>query len=45
MLLYDFRMIGNNLLAYRKKLGMTQGEVADAAGISDRKLAEIERAT
>ncbi len=29
MLLYDFRMIGNNLLAYRKKLGMTQGGVAE----------------
>ena len=45
MLLYDFRMIGNNLLAYRKKLGMTQGEVADAAGISDRTYADIERGT
>ena len=29
MLLYDFRMIGNNLPAYRRTLGMTQGEVAE----------------
>lgn len=43
MLLYDFRLIGNKLLSYRKKAGMTQSEVADAAGLSDRTYADIER--
>lgn len=43
MLLFDFRVIGNKLLSYRKKAGMTQNEVADAAGLSDRTYADIER--
>ena len=30
---------------YRKKTGMTQNEVADAAGLSDRTYADIERGT
>ena len=45
MLLFDFRTIGNKLLVYRKKAGMTQNEVADAAGLSDRTYADIERGT
>lgn len=45
MLLFDFRTIGNKLLSYRKKAGMTQTEVADAAGLSDRTYADIERGT
>lgn len=43
MLIFDFRAIGNKLLSYRKKAGMTQIEVADAAGLADRTYAEIER--
>ncbi|MCM1335110.1 MAG: helix-turn-helix domain-containing protein [Bacteroides sp.] len=43
MLLFDFRAIGNKLLAVRKRAGMTQGEVAEAAGLSDRTYADIER--
>lgn len=45
MLLFDFRSIGNKLLAFRKKLGLTQAEVAEAAGLSDRTYADIERGT
>ena len=43
MLIYDFREIGNRLLAFRKKSGLTQIEVAEAAGLSDRTYANIER--
>lgn len=43
MLLFDFRLIGNKLHFYRKRAGMTQNEVADAAGLSDRTYADIER--
>lgn len=43
MLLFDFRAIGNKLLAIRKKAGMTQSEVAEHAGLSDRTYADIER--
>lgn len=43
MLIFDFRAIGNKLLAIRKKCGMTQNEVAEAAGLSDRTYADIER--
>ncbi len=45
MLTFDFRVIGNKLLAIRKRAGMTQGEVAEAANISDRAYADIERGT
>ena len=38
-------MIGNKLLAIRKRTGMTQAEVAEAAGLSDRTYADIERGT
>ena len=43
MLLVNTREIGNKLLAIRKKYGMTQNEVAEAAGLSNRTYADIER--
>ncbi|MBQ3601112.1 MAG: helix-turn-helix transcriptional regulator [Lachnospiraceae bacterium] len=45
MLIFDFRVIGNKLLAIRKKAGLTQIEVAEAANLSDRTYADIERGT
>lgn len=45
MLVFDFRKIGNKLLVFRKKAGLTQAEVAEEAGLSDRTYAEIERGT
>ena len=43
MLVFDFHVIGNKLYAIRHRLGMTQAEVAEAAGLSDRTYADIER--
>ncbi len=43
MLIFDFITIGNKLYAIRKRMGMTQAEVAEAAGVSDRTYADIER--
>ena len=45
MLIFDFRTIGNKLLAIRKKAGLTQSEAAEAANLSDRTYADIERGT
>jgi len=45
MLVFNFHTIGNKLLAIRKRMGMTQSEVAEAAGLSDRTYADIERGT
>lgn len=45
MLIFDFITIGNKLYSIRKTTGMTQAEVAEAAGISDRTYADIERGT
>jgi len=45
MLIFDFEIIGNKLYEIRKKAGMTQAEVAEAAGLSDRTYADIERGT
>ena len=45
MLVFDLRTIGNKLLMIRKRMGMTQAEVAEAAGLSDRTYADIERGT
>ena len=39
----DWYKIGNRLLAQRKALGLTQAEVAERAGLSDRTYADIER--
>lgn len=43
MLIFDLRLIGNKLLNIRKRMGLTQAEVAEAAGLSDRTYADIER--
>lgn len=45
MLVFDLHAIGNRLLSIRKRMGMTQAEVAEAAGLSDRTYADIERGT
>lgn len=45
MVFLDNREIGNRLLAIRKSIGMTQFEVAEAAGLSSRTYADIERGT
>ena len=45
MLIFDFRTIGNKLLAIRKKAGLTQYEVAEKANLSDRTYADIEGGT
>ena len=45
MLVFDLNAIGNKLLLIRKRLGMTQAEVAEAAGLSERTYADIERGT
>ncbi len=45
MLIFDLETIGNKLYEIRKKSGMTQAEVAEAAGLSDRTYADIERGT
>lgn len=45
MLIFDFHVIGNKLLALRKKSGFTQSELAEAAGIAERTYADIERGT
>lgn len=43
VLIFNFDKIGNKLLTIRKKTGMTQSEVAEIAGLSDRTYADIER--
>ncbi|MBR6800613.1 MAG: helix-turn-helix transcriptional regulator [Eubacteriaceae bacterium] len=43
MLIFDLHTIGNKLLMIRRRSGMTQAEVAEAAGLSDRTYADIER--
>ena len=45
MLILDLHHIGNKLLSIRKRMGMTQADVAEAAGLSDRTYADIERGT
>lgn len=45
MLITDLLTIGNKLLNIRKRTGMTQAEVAEKAGLSDRTYADIERGT
>ena len=45
MLVFDFATIGNKLFSFRKRMGMTQSEIAEAAGLSDRTYADIERGT
>ncbi len=43
MLVFDFSTIGDNLFAVRKRMGLTQAEVAEAAELSTRTYADIER--
>ena len=43
MLRFDFKAIGNGLLDIRKRAGLTQMEVAEMAGLSERTYADIER--
>ena len=45
MRLSGMRELGNRLLALRKKMGLTQAEMAERSGISDRTYADIERGT
>ena len=45
MLVSNLVTIGNKLLIIRERMGMTQAEVAEAAGLSDRTYADIERGT
>ncbi len=45
MLLSSFTAIGNKLFSIRKRKGLTQAEVAERAGLSDRTYADIERGT
>ena len=45
MLIFDLHAIGNKLLHFRRRAGLTQAEVAEAAGLSDRTYADIERGT
>ena len=43
MLILDLYKIGNKLRTIRKRMGLTQIEVAELAGLSDRTYADIER--
>lgn len=43
MLIFDLQVIGQNLLRYRKAAGLTQEELAEAANLSARAYADIER--
>ena len=45
MLIFDFHKIGGKLFAARKRLGLTQMEVAEAAGLSDLSLIHISEPT
>ena len=45
MLIFDLHTIGNKLQRIRKRMGMTQADVAEAAELSDRTYADIERGT
>lgn len=43
MLVFDFHIIGERLFNVRKRMGLTQAEVAEAAELSIRTYADIER--
>lgn len=45
MLITDLKRIGENLRIYRKQQGLTQFDVAEAAGLSSRAYTDIERGT
>lgn len=43
MLIFDLKTVGNKLFTIRKHEGLTQAEVAELSGLSDRTYADIER--
>ena len=43
MLIFNFSAIGDRLFSIRKRMGLTQAEVAEAAELSTRTYADIER--
>ena len=43
MLIFEFTTIGNRLYSIRKRMGLTQAEVAEKAELSTRTYADIER--
>ena len=43
MIISDFHVIGNKLLQFRKKVHLTQIEVAELAGLDELSYADIER--
>ena len=43
MLIFNFSTIGDRLFSIRKRMGLTQAEVAEAAELSTRTYADIER--
>lgn len=43
MIVENIGIVGNKLYAIRKRCGMTQAQVAEAAGLSNNTYAEIER--
>ncbi len=45
MLILDLPSIGDKIYVFRKRAGLTQAEVAERAGLSERAYAEIERGT
>ncbi len=45
MLIHNMLQVGEKLYAIRKRLGMTQPEAADAAGVSEQTYARLERGT
>lgn len=45
MLIHDMTHIGERLFRIRRRYGLTQHEVAEAAGISDKTYARLERGT
>lgn len=45
MLVFDLRLIGDKIYGFRKRAGLTQAEVAERAGLSERAYADIERGT
>lgn len=43
MLIFEFTTIGNRLYSIRKRMGLTQADVAEKAELSTRTYADIER--
>lgn len=45
MLIFDLASIGNRIYEQRRRVGLTQSEAAERAGLSERAYADIERGT